>query len=615
MTAKPSLPRRVFAGFWRVLTWFRLALSNLIFLAALLVIYFVYFSDSQKPLPPRAALLVNPVGVVVEEKSPLSPLDALAGPPSPASSEVLLRDILDAIQLAADDPAITALVIEPELLMGAGLSRHLDIAVAIDIFRASGKPVIAVADYFTQDQYLLASQADEILMHPLGAVALEGFASYRNHFADALDKLSVSMHVFRAGEHKSMAEPFLRNDMSPEEKAITARWLEDLWGQYTGTVEQRRGLPAGSVDQYIDSYPEGLAAVEGDTARLALETGLVDRLLSHEQVNDYLVETVGAANDEGLFEAVGFQRYVQRKRPSVQAGPAARRVAVIVAEGNILPGEQPPGSIGGDSLTRLLHDTAAREDVAAIVLRVNSGGGSAFASEVIHQAVADIRGRGTPVVASMGPLAASGGYYIAAGADRIFATPATLTGSIGVFAAFPTFENLLDRLGVHTDGVGTTSMAGAVRLDRPLQPELAQTLQHTVNFTYRTFLERVAEGRELPMPAVAAIAEGRVWSARDALEHGLVDELGSLDAAIAAAGGLAGLDAWTVEHVQAPLSPREMLLQQLAQRAQAWLPGLLPSSAAGLPAMLQPLRQAAEQLAGLTDPRHLYMQCTGCLAP
>lgn len=630
MSRSPSLLRRLFAGLWRLLTWFRLALSNLLFIGALVLIYFLYFADTQKPLPPKAALLVNPVGVLVEEKRPLTPLEALAGPPGPADSEVLLRDVLDAIRLAADDPAITALVIEPELMMGAGLSRHLDIAAAVETFRASGKPVIAVADYFTQDQYLMASQADEILMHPLGAVALEGFASYRNHFAEALDKLSVSMHVFRAGEHKSMAEPFLRNDMSPAEKAITERWLSDLWGQYTTQVEARRGLADGSVDAYVANYPEGLAAVQGDTARLALETGLVDQLLSHEQSNEYLVERVGAANEDGLYEAVGFQRYVAHKRPPVQPGPEGERIAVIVAEGNILPGDQPPGSIGGDSLTRLLHATAEREDVSAIVLRINSGGGSAFASELIYQAIADIRADGLPVVASMGPLAASGGYYIAAGADRVLATPATLTGSIGVFAAFPTFEKLLERAGVNTDGVGTTPMAGAVRLDRPLQPELASTLQHTVDFTYRTFLERVAQGRDLSLEAVAEVAEGRVWSAGDALEHGLVDQLGSLEAAIAEAGALAGIEQWGVEYVQPPLSPREMLLQQLAQRAQLWLPGLLSegvgsswlraasgqaSASVGLPAMLGPLRQAADQLAGLSDPRHLYMQCSGCMAP
>lgn len=632
MSRSASPLRRLFSGLWRLLTWFRLALSNLLFIAALVLIYFLYFADNQKPMPPKAALLVNPVGVLVEEKSPLSPLDALAGPPGPADSEVLLRDVLDAIRLAADDPAITALVIEPELMMGAGLSRQLDIAEAVAAFRASGKPVVAVGDYFTQDQYLLASQADEILMHPLGAVALEGFSSYRNHFAAALDKLSVSMHVFRAGEHKSMAEPFLRNDMSAEEKAITARWLEDLWGQYTAQVEARRGLAGGRVDDYIAHYPEGLAAVAGDTGRLALESGLVDQLLSHEQSNDYLVELVGAANEDGLYEAVGFQRYVQRKRPPVEPGPGGERVAVIVAEGNILPGEQPPGSIGGDSLTRLLHATAEREDVAAIVLRINSGGGSAFASELIYQAIADIRADGLPVVASMGPLAASGGYYIAAGADRVLATPATLTGSIGVFAAFPTFENLLERVGVNTDGVGTTPMAGAVRLDRPLQPELAATLQHTVNFTYRTFLERVAQGRHLSLEEVAAVAEGRVWSARDALQHGLVDELGSLEEAIATAGELAGIEQWGVEYVQPPLSPREMLLQQLAQRAHIWLPGLsageslsawmlrepaagVAAGSVGLPGMLRPLRQAVGQLSALSDPRHLYMQCSGCLAP
>ena len=406
--SKPSLLRRVFSGFWAGLTWFRLALSNILFLVFLGLIYVLYFSGGQQPMPEKAALLLNLGGTVVEEKSHTNPLQALLGEPAPTEREVLLRDVLDAIRHAAGDPAITALVMELDYLVSSGISKNLEIAEAISVFKASGKPVIAVGDYFSQDQYLLASQADEIILNPMGAVPLEGFASYRNHFREALEKASVSMHVFRAGEHKSMAEPFLRDDMSAEEKALTERWLRDLWGRYTAVVEERRELEPGAIDRLIASYHSLLAETGGDSARLAREQGLVDRLLVRSDANDYLIQVVGAEDDEGFYEAVVFERYIAHQRPVSFQPVTGDRVAVVTAEGNIMSGEQPPGTIGGDSLARLLRQTAEQDGVKAIVLRVNSGGGSVFASERIRQALARVRAQGLPVVVSMGSLAASG---------------------------------------------------------------------------------------------------------------------------------------------------------------------------------------------------------------
>lgn len=612
--SRPSLIRRIFSGFWRGLTWFRLALSNLLFLAFLGLIYVLYFSGGPPPQPEKAALLLNLSGVIVDEKSQVNPLQALAGEASPADREILLRDVLDAVHEAAKDPAITALVMELDFLVSAGISKSLEIASAIDEFKASGKPVLALGDYFSQDQYLLASQADEVILHPMGAVPLEGFASYRNHFREALEKASISMHVFRAGEHKSMAEPFLRDDMSAEEKAITARWLEDLWQEYASTVEARRSLPPGAINRYIDGYSEYLTAAGGNAALMAQEQGLVDTLLSRSDANDYLVEQVGAADAEGFYEAVFFESYIGNKRPMVFTPMTEDRIAVVTAEGNMLTGEQAPGTIGGDSLSRLLRQTAEQPGVKAIVLRVNTGGGSVLAAERIRQTIARIREQGMPIVVSMGSIAASGGYYIAAEADEIWATPTTLTGSIGVFAAFPTFERLLERVGVYTDGVGTTPLAGSLRFDRPLNPQVAQTLASSVNFTYEGFLELVSAGRGLSPEAVAAVAGGRVWSAADALEVGLIDELGSLAQAVAAAAELAGLDSasHTVEYVHQALSPRELLLQQLASRVGmvGWWPGL----DVGMQ-LLRPVATVARTLTELNDPAHLYMRCFGCTPP
>ncbi|MBT4523279.1 MAG: signal peptide peptidase SppA, partial [Halieaceae bacterium] len=430
--SKPSKIKSFISALWHGITLIRLALSNILFLLLLGVIYFVYLGGGPEPLPERAALLLNPVGTIVDQKSPVEPLSALVGEPSPADHQVLLRDVIEAIEYAEDDSAITALVMELDSLLSVGISKSMEIGRAIESFKRSGKPVIAVGDNFSQGQYLLASYADKIVLHPFGGVELEGYSSYRNYYADALDKISVTMHVFKAGEHKSIAEPFLRNNMSPAEKDITGRWLEVLWAQFTELVEGGRDLPDGAVNDYIDNFVGALKVNGGDLARVSLEAGLVDELMGRQQANASLIELVGGANDDGLYEAVGFERYVSRKRPMSLPGMSQNKVAVITAQGTIQNGEEPPGSIGGDSLGRLIRTTAEEEGVSAIVLRVNSGGGGVFASEVIRQEVRNAKAKGLPVVVSMGAVAASGGYYIAADADQIWATPATITGSIGV---------------------------------------------------------------------------------------------------------------------------------------------------------------------------------------
>lgn len=613
--SKPSLLRRVFSAIWNGITRVRLALSNILFLLMLLFIYVVYLGGAPEALPERAALLLNPVGVIVDQKSPVMPLQLFAGEPSPEDNEVLLRDVIEAIEYAKDDPAINTLVMELGQLAYVGISKTQEIVRALESFRESGKPIIAVGDYFSQDQYLLASHADEIIAHPMGGVALEGFSSYRNYFRQALEKLSVNVHVFRAGDFKSAVEPFMRDDMSPGEKEVTNKWLQDLWEQYTAVVETRRELPAGAVNSYINNFAQRLQEQGGNTATLALQAGLVDRLLSRRESNDYLVDTVGASNDDGLYEALLFEGYVSRKRPMELPGEeVAEHVAVITAVGDILPGDQPPGTIGGDSLAELIRTTTEAEGVKAIVLRVSSGGGSMFASEIIRQEVLHARAAGLPVVVSMGAVAASGGYYIAADADEIWATPSSITGSIGVFAAFPTFERLLERVGVFTDGVGTTELAGSLRADRPLNPQLTAALNSGVSYAYRSFLQIVAEGRDMSVEEVDVLAQGRVWSASDALENGLVDALGDLDDAIAAAAARAGLEDYQVEYAEKPRSPRELLLQQLSKRLGVMARWSDPVFHASLSSLWRPVREAAKELSLLQDPGHLYMRCVGCAA-
>ncbi|MEP4484075.1 MAG: signal peptide peptidase SppA [Halioglobus sp.] len=601
----------IIRGLWRGLTFLRVAVLNLVFLAIIGVAYLAYQGGAPESLPERYALLVNPAGQIVDQKSFVEPLGVLLSEPTPEEREVLLRDLVDAIEMAAEDSSVSALVLELDYLVAVGISKSQEIGEAIKTFRASGKPVIANGDYYTQQQYLIASEADSVILHPMGAVGLEGFASYRNYFRAALDKAYVTMHVFKAGEHKSMAEPFLRDDMSEAEREITQRWLDGLWSTFTSSVEDERELEAGAIDGYVESYAQALTNTGGDGAALALQAGLVDHLMTRGEANEYLVEQVGARDDEGLYEAVMFDDYLQFKRPfEMPSGEPV--VAVVTAKGNILPGEQPPGDIGGDSLSALIHETAQQPGVQAIVLRIDSGGGSVFASEVIRQSVLDAKSQGLPVVVSMGSVAASGGYYIAADADQIWATPTTVTGSIGVFAAFPTFERLLNKAGIGTDGVGTTPLAGTLRVDRALDPELAISFSAAVDHTYRSFVDIVANGRNMTFEQVDAIAQGRVWGAEDALENGLVDALGGLDDAVEAAAQLAGLSAYSVDFKQQPLSPRDMLLQQLNDSFGSV--GLVGQSAPlkVVSRMLEPLSHAAEFIDSLQDPRNLYVRCISC---
>jgi protease IV len=610
--SKPSLLRRILSGIWAGITRVRLALSNILFLVMIVLIYFVYLGGAPEPLPEKAALLLNLSGTVVDQRSEVNPLTALMGKPTPADHEVLLRDVIEAIDYATEDPAINSLVMELDYLVYVGISKTQEIIPALERFRESGKPIVAIGDYFTQDQYLLASYADTVISHPMGGVALEGYSSYINYFREALENISVNVHIFRAGEHKSAVEPFIRDDMSPGEKEVTSRWLNNLWGQYTGIVEAQRELAAGAVNDYINNFPARLQREGGDAAQAAVAAGLVDKLLGRSDGNEFLVELVGASNEDGLYEAVEFERYVARKRPMHLGSIEGDRVAVITADGNIIPGDQPPGTIGGDSLARLIRSAVEADGVKAIVLRVNSGGGSMFASEIIRQQVLHAQEMGLPVVVSMGSVAASGGYYIAAEADEIWATPTTITGSIGVFAAFPTFEDLLHRVGIFTDGVGTTSLAGSLRADRALNPELVQALNSSVEFAYSEFLQVVAQGRDLSIVQVDPLAEGRVWSAEDALESGLIDKLGSLHDAVESAAALAQLQDYEVDYVEAPLSPRDLLMKQLARTFGSLNVWTASTTSTALHTLLGPVQQAAQELDILQDPKHIYLRCISC---
>ncbi len=540
--------RRLF----RFLDGLRRLVLNLVFFGLLIAIIAAIIASLPPSLKERTVLVIDAEGVVVEESAG-GPFDRffqrLSG--SSAPEEIQLRDLVAVIEEAAKDPNIERIYLKPQGLE-AGVASAREIARALAKFRAAGKPIVAYADSLDQLGYHLAAQADEIWLHPMGGVILEGFGRYRLYYREALeDKLSLDVHLFRAGEYKSFGEPYTRDAASEEAKEADAYVLNGRWRTFLADLAARRGTDPEQLAALIEGFPERLAAEGGDLARLALSAGLVDELLSEDQAEARLKE-LGLADEEGKsFRKIGFADYLRIvKTRRVSEPKNAPTVAVVVAMGSIMEGDQPAGSVGGVSTAALLRKAREDEKVKAVVLRVDSPGGSAFASEQIRREVELLRAAGKPVVASMGNVAASGGYWISMSADRIVADPTTITGSIGVIGLFMTAPRLLERLGVRSDGVGTTSWSGALDPTRPFDPRLKPVFERLIAKSYRDFLEGVAKGRGTTPEAVDAIARGRIWSGEQALERGLVDELGGIEDAIRRAAELASLENYRVRYVE-----------------------------------------------------------------
>lgn len=591
----------------------RAVVFNLLFLFILLLLAAPFLPQPQQPIASGTALLLNPVGVIVEQRTLMSPVDQLLNETAGAddSGEVLLQDLLDAIELAADDERIASLVLMTDNLQGGGFSHLRDVAEALQRFRDSGKPVYAWGGSYNQAQYYLASVADTILLNPMGAVDLEGFGSWQLYFRDALDKLGVEAHIFRVGEYKSAVEPFERNDMSPAARANYSQLLGDLWQLYVDDLTRRRDLAPDAIDDYINRLDLHLANHGGNAARMAHAMKLVDRVENRPDSLRWLQETIGSDGDS--FRNIAFDDYVARARPAPNPD-IAHHVGLIVASGEIQDGSAPQGSIGGDSLASLVREARDDSRIKALVLRVDSPGGSVFGSEIIREELEAFSQSGRPLIVSMGSVAASGGYWIATPADEIWASPATITGSIGIFGVLPTVEAGFAKLGLHVDGVGTTELSGATALGRPLSPLLENALQETIEHGYASFLALVAESRDMSTEDVDRIAQGQVWSGQTALDLNLVDRLGSLDDAIASAARQAGLETWETRLLQQRLSPFQQLLRDLldtrtvrsvVQALGGWQRPLLPGSQA-----LQQLNSQTALPAG--DPRGAYVHCFEC---
>ena len=611
----------MFRAIGRLLHWIWSGLDGLrkvLHLLLLLVVFGILwgaFSRSIPLVPDKAALVIAPQGPLVEQLSGDPFERALAEILRQAPVETLLRDVVDAIESAADDQRISALYLDLSGMERSGLAKLQEVARAIDTFRESGKPVIAYGDFYDQPHYYLAAHADEIYLDPKGMLYVEGFANYGLFVKDALDKLAIDINVFRAGQYKSAFETFTRNDMSAEEREESLAWLGSLWGTYKGDVAKARGFEPQVLQAYADEAVESLRSAEGSLAKMALDAGLVTGLEGRFAVEERLAALTGEDDNGGIYVGVDHAAYLTnvRSQEALSREPSDV-VAVIVAAGEILPGEQPPGMIGSDTLAWQLRDAREDEAVKAVVLRIDSPGGSVFASEVIRREVAALREAGKPVVASMSSLAASGGYYIAMDCDRIVASPATITGSIGVIAMFPTFQRTLEKLGVHSDGVGTTALSGELRGDRALGAAMREILQQSIEYEYRQFIGRVAESRKKTVEQVDAVAQGRVWAGADAHELGLVDELGGYQDAIDLAAELAGLgEDFSVDYPEAQGGLGEVLGLRIRVRIASLVAPLLPQGVLPtLPAALSPLVAEAQRLSRLADPRNVYAYCLAC---
>jgi protease-4 len=554
----PGIFVRVARGLWNALNFTRLLVFNLIFVA-LLIGFLVAMFGARPVLQPRTTLVLDPKGAIVEQYT-IDPaqraLGNLAGEPP---KEVQLRDLLRVVDAAAKDPRIERIALIPDEIGSAGLATLHEIGNALDRFRASGKEIVAVAGGLGQGQYLLAAHANRILLDPDGAVVLEGLASYRSYFREALDKLGVDVHLIKVGQYKSAAEPYVLNQASDAAKEADRYWMGGLWQDYLAEIASLRKIDAASIGEDIAHYDERVASQGGDLAKVALAQKLVDALATRSDARKLLREKGVAEGDES-FRQVDYKTYLAMLTPEVRA-PLGAEVAVVIAQGEIVPGDQPPGMVGGRSAAQLIRAARVDDRVKALVLRVDSPGGDAYSSELIRREIAETRAAGKPVVVSMGDVAASGGYWIAMDGDEIWAEPTTITGSIGIFGLVLTIPETLAKIGVHTDGIGTTPLAGTFDIRRPLSPELESILTSAIRHGYDEFIGRVAKARKQTPEAIDAIAQGRVWSGSQAKERGLVDRLGGIDDANASAASRAKLGShYSVRYVEREPSAWERFL-------------------------------------------------------
>lgn len=609
---------RFIAGFfkwtWRLLNFVREMVLNLFFIFLVLVgvgIWMQIGNGSNSEQTARGALLLDISGVIVDKPSTNHRLGALGRQLFGASSDRLqensLFDIVNAIRQAKDDRNITGIVLDLKNFTGADQPSMRYIGKALREFRDSGKPVFAVGENYSQGQYYLASFANKIWLSPQGQVDLHGFATNGLYYKTLLDKLKVSTHVFRVGTYKSAVEPFIRDDMSPAAREADSRWIGELWQNYLHTVSANRHISPQQLFPGAQAIIDGLTSVGGDTAKYALDHKLVDALTSSADIEKALTKQFGWSKTENNYRAISYYDY-SLKTPAGNGGT----IAVIFANGAIMDGEETPGNVGGDTTASQIRDARLDPKVKAIVLRVNSPGGSVNASEVIRAELAAAKAAGKPVVVSMGGMAASGGYWISTPANYIVASPSTLTGSIGIFGVINTVENSLSSIGVHSDGVSTSPLA-EISMTKALSPEVQQMMQLSIEYGYKHFITLVAEARKRTPEQIDQIAQGHVWTGEDAKANGLVDSLGDFDDAVAKAAELAKLKQWHLDYYQDEPTVLDMVMDSMTGSVRAMLPeaiqAILP---APLVSAANTVKAEGDKLAAFNDPQNRYAFCLTC---
>lgn len=610
-----ALWRFIASGFkwsWRILNFIRNAILNFAFIIFLLIGLGIYAQFQQSTIrPDTGALLVNLSGTIVDTPSSDSKLRQLGQELIGGNKDVQensLFEIVEQIRYAKNDPQIKGIVLSLNNFLGADQPSLRYIGKALKEFRDTGKPIYAIGDSYTQSQYFLASFANKIYLSPQGSVTLQGIATNNLYYKSLLEKLKVTTNIFRVGTYKSAVEPMIRDDMSPEARKADSRWLNTLWSNYLTDVAANRNISTAELYPDIDQLLKQLKANDGDTASLALKNKLVDELASRPSVEKQMTEFFGWDEKNKNFNLTSIYNY-QVPEPE-KKDLESSEIAVVFAVGAIVDGPEMPGMVGGDTTAKQLRDARLNKNVKAVVLRVNSPGGSVSASELIRTEVQALKDAGKPVVVSMGGLAASGGYWISTPADYIIASPSTLTGSIGIFGVINTFENSLGAIGVHTDGVSTSPLAEAT-ITKALPEQFSQMMQLTIEKGYKTFINLVAKSRNKTPEQVDEIAQGRVWIGSDAKNIGLVDELGDFDNAVEKAAELAKLDKYEINWIRGEPTLSEILFGQVSVQS------MLPDAVSAL--LPTPLRQVASDIQkqpgffnNMNDPGHRYIYCLSC---
>ena len=598
-------------GLW--ITKARVFTLNLIFVVIALVVILTILGSiiggSKLADPEGKTLVFKPKGPIVEQISGIgsNPLDfILSGPPSP---QVNVRDVLFTLRSVKDDQRIKNVVLQLDSISGTGQTVLYDVGQALKEIRDSGKKIIAVSDYFDESSYYLASFANEVIIHPDGGVNIDGYSRIRTYYKSFIDKLDVSVNLFRVGKYKSAMEPYIRDDMSEAAKEASRAYMDVLWSSWKKVVSENRGLKPVTIQNYADQIDAFTIKESGSRAKAAKAAGLVDKFLNRTDLRKYLVDIAGEDKEKKSFLQISTSEYFKVLKQEEETNKSKNKIAIIVASGSIVDGRQPAGMIGGDSTAEIIRKAHEDESVKALVLRVDSGGGSAFASEVIREELALAKKKGIKVIASMSNVAASGGYWISASADEIWASHDTITGSIGIFGFLPTFEKTLEKIGINTDGVSTTKVGGGINPTQKINPILARALQAQIEHGYERFIQLVADSRGMSIEEVDLIAQGRVWAGETAMNLGLVDNLGNLEDAIKRASELAKLDSndFTTFYPTLPSGWRDQLLDQFFSKIMIFFFKDTPKNA-----VLKQSYKVLGDINSLNDPKGIYLKCLDC---